>query len=247
MQANWYENFFYGVALDLWRKAVTVEQTRAEADFLIQTLHPAAGARLLDVPCGNGRHSLELAARGYRVTGVDIAGEFIREARDRAAAAALNVEWLLVDMRLLPWQAEFDGAFCFGNSFGYLDNAGMKAFVAALSRALKPGAHFVLETGMAAESLLPGLQLRRWFRVDDILLLIESRYHAAESRLDNEYTFVQDGKIETRSSSHWVYTVAEIRRLLDQVGLTTQALHGSLDGQPFQLGSPRLLLVAQKQ
>ncbi len=181
------------------------------------------------------------------MTGVEIADEFIREARDRAAATDLNVEWLLGDMRLLPWQAEFDGAFCFGNSFGYLDNAGMKAFVAALSRTLKPGTHFVLETGMAAESILPGLQLRRWFRVDNILLLIDSQYDTAESRLDNEYTFVRGGKIETRSASHWVYTVAEIRRLLDQVGLTTQALYGSLDEQPFQLGSTRLILVAQKQ
>jgi len=247
MQANWYENFFYGVALDLWRKAVTVEQTRAEADFLVKTLHPDSGARLLDVPCGNGRHSLELAARAYRMTGVDIADEFISEARDRAAAAGLNVEWLLGDMRLLPWQAEFDGAFCLGNSFGYLDNAGMKAFVAALSCTLKPGAHFVLETGMAAESILPSLQLRRWFRVNDILMVIDSQYHAAESRLDNEYTFVRGGKVEMRSSSHWVYTVAEIRRLLDHVGLATQALYGSLDGQPFQLGSARLILVAQKQ
>lgn len=181
------------------------------------------------------------------MAGVDIAEEFIREARERAAAAGLSAEWLLGDMRLLPWQSEFDGAFCFGNSFGYLDHEGTKVFLAALSRTLKPGAHFVLETAMAAESLLPGLQLRRWFRVDDILLLIHSRYDAAGSRLDNEYTFVQRGNIETRPSSHGIYTVAEIRRLLDQVGLATRALYGSVDEQPFQLGSPRLILVAQKQ
>ena len=247
MQRNWYENFFYGVALDLWRKAVTAEQTRADADFLVETLHPAAGARLLDVPCGNGRHTLELAARGYRVTGVDISAEFLREAQEGAAAAAIDVEWLLADMRFLPWQAEFDGAFCFGNSFGYLDQEGMKVFVASLSRALKPGAHFVLETGMAAESILPSLQLRRWFRVQDILLLIESQYHAAESRLDSQYTFVQEGKIETRPVSHLVYTAAEIRRLLEEVGLVTRSLYRSLEKQPFEIGSPRLLLVAQKQ
>ncbi len=247
MQANWYENFFYGVALDLWRKAVSAEQTRAEADFLTKMLHLHSEARLLDVPCGNGRHSLELAARGYRMTAVDIAEEFIEEARNRAVAADLKVEWLLGDMRLLPWQSEFDGAFCVGNSFGYLDNPGMKAFLTALSCALKPAARFVLDSGMAAESILPSLQLRRWFPVDDILLLIDSQYDSADSRLDNEYTFVRGGNIETRSSSHWVYTVAEIQRLLEQVGLTTEALYSSLDEQTFQLGSPRLLLVAQKR
>ncbi|HSP61435.1 MAG TPA: methyltransferase domain-containing protein, partial [Pyrinomonadaceae bacterium] len=81
---NWYENFFHGVALDLWRKAVPPEQTKTEADFLIKALQCDSGSHLLDVPCGNGRLSLELARRGYRVTGVDIAEEFIEEARASA-------------------------------------------------------------------------------------------------------------------------------------------------------------------
>src|SRR5712692_1728772 len=78
---NWYEDFFHGVALDLWRKAIRPEQTTAEADFLVNVLQREARSHLLDVPCGNGRLSLELARRGYRVTGVDIAEEFIEEAR----------------------------------------------------------------------------------------------------------------------------------------------------------------------
>src|SRR6266436_7171004 len=78
---NWYEDFFHGVSLDLWRKAISPQQTKAEADFLVKVLGCDEGASLLDVPCGNGRLSLELARRGYRVTGVDIAAEFIEEAR----------------------------------------------------------------------------------------------------------------------------------------------------------------------
>ena len=84
--SNWYENFFHGVALDLWRKAIPPEHTKAEADFLVQALHCDAGSHLLDVPCGNGRLSRELASRGYRVTGVDISEEFIEEARAIAAS-----------------------------------------------------------------------------------------------------------------------------------------------------------------
>jgi cyclopropane fatty-acyl-phospholipid synthase-like methyltransferase len=63
MQSNWYEEFFHGLALDLWRKAVTEEQTEAEADFIAGILDLPNGARILDVPCGNGRHSIELEAR----------------------------------------------------------------------------------------------------------------------------------------------------------------------------------------
>src|SRR6266699_6850020 len=87
--SNWYENFFSGLALDLWRKAISPEQTKAEADFITDSLGCPAAAHLLDVPCGNGRLSFELARRGYRVTGVDIAEEFIEEARASAMAASV--------------------------------------------------------------------------------------------------------------------------------------------------------------
>ena len=87
--SNWYQNFFHGLALDLWRKALPPEHTKAESGFLVQALQCGAGSHLLDVPCGNGRLSRELASRGYRVTGVDISEEFIEEA-SAMAASALN-------------------------------------------------------------------------------------------------------------------------------------------------------------
>src|SRR6266705_1529218 len=87
--SNWYEDFFHGVTLDLWRKAIPSEQTKAESEFLINNLACDAGAHLLDLPCGNGRLSFELAKRGYRVTGVDISEEFIEEARASAMAASV--------------------------------------------------------------------------------------------------------------------------------------------------------------
>jgi SAM-dependent methyltransferase len=245
MESEWHKDFFRGVALDVWRGAVSPEQTRAEADFLEKVLEFSPGARLLDVPCGSGRHSLELASRGYRTTGVDIAEEFVREAQTRAACG-LQAEFLLGDMRHLPWQSEFDGAFCFGNSFGYTEHKGTVDFLSALSRTLKRGSRFALETGLAAESILPKLQERGWVEIGNILFLSARRYEAAESRLYIQYTFVRDGKQETRGASQQVYTVAEIRRLLEQAGLGTVALYSSLDQQPYQLGSPRLLLVAEK-
>src|SRR5271170_210516 len=109
VQANWYEHFFHGVFLDLWRKAVTPEQTRQEVDFLAATFDLSArpGRRILDVPCGNGRHSIGLAGKGARVTGVDLSEEFITEARSNARAAGVEVDWSWSDMRRLPWSGEF--------------------------------------------------------------------------------------------------------------------------------------------
>ncbi|MGI9070636.1 MAG: SAM-dependent methyltransferase [Bryobacteraceae bacterium] len=74
-------------------------------------------------------------------------------------------------MRELPWISEFDGAYCFGNSFCYLDRVNAAAFLDGIARALKPGGRFAVETGMAAESILPGLVKTRWFKAGDIFML----------------------------------------------------------------------------
>jgi SAM-dependent methyltransferase len=241
------QSFFQGVALDFWRKSVTKQQTLAEVDFLEQALNASKGMRILDVPCGNGRHSIELAGRGYRMTGLDSSSEFIAEARACATERNLQVEWHLGDMQQIPWSAQFDGAFCFGNSFGYSDARGMETFLGGLARALKPTARFVLDTGMAAESFLPHIETKFWVRMDDLILLIENHYEVGESRLDTRFTFLRNGKSETRAFSHWVYTVGEIRRMLGHAGFATVDLYGSLAKEPYQVGGRILYLVAERR
>jgi SAM-dependent methyltransferase len=244
MPSNWEVDFFRGVALDFWRLAVPTEQTQAEVDFLRTELSASAGSHLLDVPCGLGRHSIALAKSGCRVTGLDSSSECIAEGRARAVG--LPIDWVLGDMRQLEWTAEFDGGYCFGNSFGYLDPHDAPMFLAAVARAIKPGSRFVLETGMAAESILPGLQKTRWFRLGEIYMLSENQYRPREGRLDIQYTFVRDGVVETRPSSSYVFTVSELCRMFSQAGLQPVKLLGSVSGEPYQMGSPRLIVVAAK-
>jgi SAM-dependent methyltransferase len=245
-RTNWWENFFHGIALDFWRAAVSPEQTRAEADFIQKHLQLSQGAKVLDVPCGNGRLALELASRGFDLTGVDIASEFIEEAKAKSTASGVKVEWHNREMRDLPWQAVFDAAFCFGNSFGYLDNGGNRDFLEAVARVLKPGARLLMDAPAVAESLLPTFQERRWFEVGGITLLIDGRYDHEQARIFTEYTFIKNGKAEKRPSSQRIYTYSEIGQLLKEVGLKPDAAYGSLSEEAFKLGSQRLLLVAAK-
>ena len=251
---NWFETFFHGVTLDLWRKAIPPEQTTAEAEFLIDHLNCDAAAHVLDVPCGNGRLSFEMAKRGLRVTGVDISEEFIEEARAIQSGppataggsdSSTRVEFLLRDMRHLEDQAIYDGAYCFGNSFAFLEHAEMEKFLRAIARALKPGARFLIETGMAAESVLPDFEEQSSHEMGDLSLTIKERYLAAESCIDSEYVFERDGQTESRLAREWIYTVAEIRRMLERAGLSVLDLYGSLKCTPYKLGSRELFIVSE--
>jgi SAM-dependent methyltransferase len=221
VQANWFETFFHGIAVDLWRQALPPEHTNKEAADIEGLLAAPPGGELLDVPCGHGRLSTALAARGYRVTGVDLSTEALGHAR--SADADARVSWEHRDMRDLPWPGRFDGAFCFGNSFGYLDDEGDLAFLRSVAAALKPRARFVLETPMVLESLLPQLKDRPWFTAGDIHLLVANSYDPARGRLDIEYTFVRNGTTEVRRSTHRVYTYRQLVELMREAGFSVQS------------------------
>lgn len=243
MNPDWYETFFDGLALELWRRAMTPEMTQREAEFLEQELAIEPGSRVLDVPCGNGRLAIALAAKGAVITGVDISAGFIEEAR----GALPGAEWIRSDMRRLPEDARFDSAYCWGNSFAYFDHAGCLEFLPAVARSLKPGGRFALETGTAAEAILPTLQPERHLTFGDLQFDSRAAYDAVEGRLDIDYTFTQGEAREHKPIHQWVFTAAEVRRMFRASGLDPLAAYGGTAREPFVLRSPRLILVAERR
>lgn len=225
------------------------ERNRADADFLRKALRLAPDNRVLDIPCGQGRHSIELAREGFHVTGIDLSEESIAEAKTNAAS--LPADFRVGDMRDLAsipdLQGTFDGAFCFGNSFAYLNFSQAAAFFAGVSAALRPGGRFALETGMAAESILPGLQKSRWFEFGGIYMLSQNEYDPREGCLDIEYTFIRNGQIDKRPTTSYLFTANEICRMHEAAGLRILDLFGSVAGEPYRLGSPALIAVSEKR
>jgi len=236
--------------MDAWRRAQSPEITEAEVEFLESVLDLHDGPkRLLDVPCGDARHALELAKRGHSITALDSSRDNQARALEHAAAAGVTLDFVLSDMRVLPERTSFDGAYCWGNSFGYFPHAEMSAFTAAVAQRLAPGARFVLDTATCAESLLVELDRRSWVQLDDeLVLLLECEYDPRASRLDTTYTSIlRDQVVDRRTAYHYVFTSGEIVRMHEAAGLETLELYGDLDGSPFELGSERLLLIAQRK
>ena len=80
------------------------------------------------------------------------------------------------------WSSRFDGGYCWGNAFGYLEDGGDATFLKAVGKCLKSGARFALQTGIAAEAILPNLKDRIWYPIGDMLFLISNRYDATAGR-----------------------------------------------------------------
>jgi SAM-dependent methyltransferase len=246
-QPDWWRTFFSGLVVDSWLAATPEEMTKSEVDFAEKVLGVAPPAKLLDVPCGGGRHSVTLAARGYAMTAVDISSGFLAAARDNAAKRQVTIQWHEREMRNLPWDGEFDGAFSLGNSFGYDTDAGNAAFLKAVARSLKPGGKFLLDTSYVAEVILPSLQERGWYEIGEFITLANRRYDHVAGRLEVDYTFIRGTKMERKESSARISTYRQICRLFEDAGFTELESYGSVEGAPFQFRSPRLLLIGTKR
>ena len=118
--------------------------TQQETDFLTEVLELPTGARILDVGCGPGRHAIELAARGYAVTGIDVSPRFLAIAREEAARRDLKISFFECDARELPFGDEFDAvlSICQGG-FGLMgpDDA---LILKRMQEAARPGAWVVV-------------------------------------------------------------------------------------------------------
>ncbi len=244
---TWYQDFFTELPNEFWRQAMPPESADAEIDFAERHLALTPNARVLDVPCGSGRHSLALATRGYRVTGLDISDEAITHARQSAETAGLEVDLRVADMRDLPPDRSYDAAVCLGNSFGYLDIPGTRAFVNALAGSIRTGGGLLIDSSTAAETLLPHYQDgSQTMPVGDITMEATREYDIVRSRVFSHYRFSRGDEAVDVTAVHYVHTCAQIANLLTEAGFTDLQFHAGPDGTQYQVGAGRLFLTARR-
>ena len=243
----WFEDddFWQGllpVLFDPERIAAAV----GEIDQAIRLLgSPPPGAAILDLCCGPGRHSLELARRGYRPVGVDRTAAYLELARARAAQEGLEAGFVLSDMRAFRREAAFDGAINLFTSFGYSGNRDDDARVAAnLYASLRPGARLLVQL-MGKEVLARAFEPRDWREYPDGSLLLEEREMLDGWELiRNRWILLRGGERREFVFTHRLYSGTEIRELLEGAGFRGVVLYGSLDGRPYDRRASELAAVA---
>jgi hypothetical protein len=121
-------------------------------------------------------------------------------------------------MRHPPPQGPYAGAYCFGNSFGYLSREDMERFVGNMLWAVVPGGKWIIDTGAAAESLLPHLAEERVLEAGGVTYFVRSQYNAVERRLVQSCRLARGSESQTSEISQSIYTVQELHQLLENAG-----------------------------
>lgn len=261
MATHWHEDDAFWIAMkDFLFDEGKSTAARTQVDWIAQTLALQPGARVLDLPCGTGRHAIAMAQRGMDVTGVDRMAMYLDEAR-RAERRAREAEpgapwgapiaWQAGDMRTFAaspeLHAHFDAALNLWTSLGYFDSWEENAEVLrSFRRSLKPGGHLVIEVA-GREVLARVFQPRRWSELPDGRILLESVQVIDDwSRMRTRWIVIRnDGTRVERIMTLWLYSARDLRDLLTACGFDDIRIFGSLDGSAYDHTAKRLVVLAR--
>jgi SAM-dependent methyltransferase len=244
---KWFEDDAFW---DTWRPTMFSEErwekAPEEVDNLISLCGAKAGASVLDLCCGPGRHSLELARRGFSVTGVDRTKRYLEEGRRKAKKEGLGVQFVQKDMRKFLRPKAFDAAINLFTSFGFFeDQRDDELVVKNVFRSLKNGGVFVIDI-IGKEIIARIFRERDWHETNGTIMLEERKVSRDWSWMENRWLLVKGGKVKQFSFSLRPYSAAELTRLLTDCGFARTEVYGSLAGTPYDHQAKRLVAVAHK-
>ena len=224
-----------------------IEAAREEVGQLLELVGVQRG-RVLDLPCGVGRHSLELARRGFLVCGVDRTQRYLDAAAERARSEGLELELVQADMRAFRREGAFDLALNLFSSFGYFeDEADDLRVLQGFHASLAPGGVLVLDT-MAVELIARTWDPSSAQEAEDGMLVIERReLLPGWSGVRSTWTVIApDGERVEDSFQVRLYSAMHLRALMLQAGFSQVDCFGGLDGRPYDLDARRLVLLARR-
>ncbi|MBI4051919.1 MAG: methyltransferase domain-containing protein [Elusimicrobia bacterium] len=239
---NWWTSFFKVYPL---AEAVPARNTKQEVRFILRALKLRRGQKVLDLGCGVGRHSILLAAKGLRVTGLDATARYLREARRRANGH--RVKWVKSDMRRIPFKSEFDSVISMFTSFGYFSSIQEDLRVLkGICRALKPGGTLFLDV-FNGERVRRNLKPQSWEEWGKGQFVLRSDRFQGDG-VSTGWIFVDSrSRIRRGNSFTRMYNKGSISKLFKRAGFLTQRLWGDFDGRPYTPHTRRLMVLAKKR
>lgn len=252
MSEPWYRSTFDRFYYDVWfqrgaSSAGDEGRIMGEVNFIERALQLPAGATILDLCCGHGRHAIELAGRGYSVTGLDLSSRYLAMAREAADRAEVTVVWVEGDMRRPP-AGPFAAVINMYDAFGYLESDDQdQAVLNGVAGVLQPGGRLLLDTH-SRDGYLPQLQARDWRELaDGGVLLLENGFDPLRGRAQVRAILIEsDGQRDQRSFDIRRYTLTELQQMLAASGMVVRQAWSGFNGAPFTRQSSQLLLLAER-
>jgi SAM-dependent methyltransferase len=201
---------------------------------------------VLDLCCGMGRITLELARRGFTAAGVDITGSYLAAAKEDAAYEGLDIEFIRKDVRVFKRKESFDTVVNLYNSFGYFEDPGDDLLFAKNAfDSLKSGGAFIIEV-LGKEIAVRDFTEAEWFERAGFTVLTESAPMDSWASIWNRWILIKDGSRMEKVFIQRLYAASELRRLLFDAGFAQVEIYGGWDESPYDENARMLIAVGRK-
>jgi SAM-dependent methyltransferase len=196
--------------------------------------------------CGYGRHVLPLANKGYQITAIDNAPEYIQEIQ--GASTGLNIQVQLASLMEMQLADTFDAAICMGNSFCFFSKEEALIILKNLFKHLKPGGSLIINTWMIGEIAIRHFKEKDWFYLDNYKYLIDCNYLFNPTRVEADHIIMRnDGVTEVLKSVDYIFTVSEMEELLQEAGFILKDVYATPRLRKFKLGDSKAYLVCARK
>jgi len=243
----WHEHFFGEAYLRTVRTS-TPREVVVECDFIERAFQIPLGSHILDVGCGLGVQSVELASRGYHLVGLDISATMVTRSYDEAEDRGLHIEFVHGDMREVTFDEPFDALLCWGTTFGYFSEEENELAIRQFHKALRPNGTLLLE--IVNRDFMIGSQPNQvWFEVDGAVCMEETDFDYETSRLRVKRRVAShSGQQNDRRYSIRLYALHEVRALLERNGFRVDQVSGreATQGVFFGVHSPKMIVRAER-
>lgn len=249
---DWWQSYF----IDSWEEVQhfvkTEAQTQLECDFVQYLMQQNNYHSLLDVPCGAGRVTIEMAKRQQctQIYGLEYNPNAIAAAKQSARVQGLSsqsIHFLTGDMRNIQLAQTFDMAVCLFNSFGYFSHQQNLQFLSSVSQNLTANGALLLDCHIA-ETLLPAFTPKEFWKLGSNMVFEERSYDIETATLVGNWTFInQSGQKRHHQTAVKIYTYQALCQMLRTVGFSQFTPFSSFYADPYQFGDDALILLAQKK
>jgi len=223
-----------------------IERAPREIDKIESLVDLNSDMKILDLCCGVARHSIELAKRGYDVTGVDLTEHYLEKAKKKAEEEELDIEFVKEDMRDFRREEGFDVVFNLFTSFGFFEDEDENMRVLEnVYESLRPSGRFILDV-MGKEILARIFKEKDWSETDNGFTLEKRSVDKGWSWMETRRILITEQGKKEYKISHWVYSAKELKNMLKRVGFSSVEVYGNYEGDPYDEKAERLIVIGKK-